>query len=124
MRINENIAQAKAILKRNNLPETDEDYLKIREIVGNSFGYIGILTRLRYVDDVTDMNEIQSIFDVLRNSKIDIAKLNKMSYDQILDVFYDELSSSDKNTEDYKLIFKDKTYSFFRVFTYKKQPLL
>lgn len=119
MKINENIAQAKSVLKRNNLTETDEDHLKIREIVGTSHGYIGILTRLRYVDVVTDMNEIQSIFELLKNSKIDIAKLNKMSYSEILDIFYDTIIGDSSNEADIKLILKDDCYSYYRVYTYK-----
>lgn len=122
MKINENIALAKSILKKNGIESDSEeykDYLKIREIVGTEYAYIGILTRLRFVDSVTDMEELKSIYEVLKNSKLDLGKLNKMSYEQILDTFYDDLTSSvNKNKEDYELIYKDDTYSFFRVYTY------
>lgn len=117
IKYNENIALAKAILRRNNIDEKDVDYLKIREIVGTDYSYVGILTRLRFIDNVTDFDELKSIYDVLKNSKIDLGKINKMSYDQILDTFYDELSTS--NNEDYELVFKDKYYSYFKVYTYK-----
>ena len=89
--INENIAYAKSILNRLSiLPTSDEykDYLKIREICGTNHGYVGILVKLRFIDKVVDMEEIQSIFDVLKNSKIDFAKLNRLTYDQILDTFF------------------------------------
>lgn len=62
-----------------NSPEWN-DYLKIREICGDSYGYVGILTRIRFEDGVKDMDEIRSIFDILKGSKIDLSKLNKMSY--------------------------------------------
>lgn len=117
IKLNENIALAKSILRKNEIPEDNEDYLKIREIVGTAFSYVGILTRLRFVDNVTDMEELKSIFEVLRDSKLDLGKLNKMSYEQILDTFYDQMTSSSK--EDYELIYKDTSYSFFRVYTYK-----
>jgi len=117
IKLNENIALAKSILRKNGIAEDDEDYLKIREIVGTAFSYVGILTRLRFVDNVTDMEELKSIFEVLRDSKFDLGKLNKMSYDQILDTFYDQMTSPSK--EDYELIYKDNSYSFFRVYTYK-----
>jgi len=117
IKLNENIALAKSILRKNGIAEDDEDYLKIREIVGTAFSYVGILTRLRFVDNVTDMEELKSIFEVLRDSKLDLGKLNKMSYDQILDTFYDQMTSPSK--EDYELIYKDNSYSFFRVYTYK-----
>lgn len=117
IKLNENIALAKSILRKNSIAEDNEDYLKIREIVGTAFSYVGILTRLRFVDNVTDIEELKSIFEVLRDSKLDLGKLNKMSYEQILDTFYDQMTSPSK--EDYELIYKDSTYSFFRVYTYK-----
>ena len=117
IKLNENIALAKSILRKNGIAEDNEDYLKIREMVGTAFSYVGILTRLRFVDNVTDMEELKSIFEVLKNSKLDLGKLNKMSYEQILDTFYDQMTSPSK--EDYELIYKDNSYSFFRVYTYK-----
>lgn len=123
MRLNENIALAKSILRKNNIEvDSDEynDYLTIREFIGSDYSYIGILTRLRFVDKVTDLEELKSIYDVLKGSKLDIGKLNKMSYEQILDTFYDDLTSSvNRNKNDYELIYKDDTYSFFRVYSYK-----
>lgn len=121
MKLNENIAYAKSILNKNGITkDSDEyqDYLKIREICGRYNGYVGILTKLRFLDDVDDMDEIQSIFDVLRNSKIDINKLNKLSYNDILDMFYEDLTSKvDKS--DIELYYKDDQYSYYRVYTYK-----
>jgi hypothetical protein len=123
MKINENIALAKSILRKNNIEiDSDEykDYLKIRDIVDKEYSYIGILTRLRFVDGVSDIEELKSIYQVLKNSKLDLGKLNRMSYEDILDTFYDELTNSvNKNKDDYELIYKDDTYSFFRVYTYK-----
>jgi hypothetical protein len=43
-----------------------KDYLKIRDIVGKEYAYIGILTRLRFVDNVVDIEELKSIYDVLK----------------------------------------------------------
>jgi hypothetical protein len=121
MRINENVALAKAILNKQGIttdsPEYS-DYLKIREICGTGHGYVGILTRLRFQDGITDMDEIQSIFDILKNSKIDVGKLNKMTYDDILNTFYDEFKTSEKN-EDYEVVFKDSEYTYYQVHTYK-----
>lgn len=119
--INENIAYAKSILnKLSILPTSDEykDYLKIREICGTNHGYVGILVKLRFIDKVVDMEEIQSIFDVLKNSKIDFAKLNRLTYDQILDTFFNELNTKTES-DDIELIHRDKQYSYYLVKTYK-----
>lgn len=122
MKINENIAFAKAILNRKNIsPDSEEwkDYLNIRKIVGNNHGYVGILTKLRFIDNITDMDEIESIFNILKNSKIDISKLMKMSYDDILHTFYDELSNDKFKNKDLELVLIDKEYSYYRVYTYE-----
>lgn len=121
MKINENIAYSRSILNKLGITkDTDEykDYLKIREICRNSNGYVGILTRLRFIDKIDDMDEIESIFDVLKNSNIDVNKLNKLSYDEILEMFYDEIIL-DKNKDDYELFYKDDEYSYYKVYTYK-----
>jgi len=120
--INENIAYAKSILNKNGI-NTDspeyQDYLKIREICGNSNGYVGILTRIRFVDQIEDMDEISSIFDILKNSKINVNKLTRMSYAKILDLFYNELGEDKDKDKDVELVYKDSQYSYFKVHTYK-----
>lgn len=121
MKINENIAYAKSILNKNGISNDSEeykDYLKIREICGPNNGYVGILTKIRFVDKVSDMDEIESIFNVLKSSKIDINKLNKLTYEDILEMFYEELTDKvDKS--DIELYYKDDQYSYYRVYTYK-----
>lgn len=120
MKINENIALAKSILNKQGIttdsPEYS-DYLKIREICGIGHGYVGILTRIRFQDGITDMDEISSIYDILKNSKIDVGKLNKMTYDDILNTFYDEFQTTEKN-KDYEIVYKDSEYTYYRVYTY------
>lgn len=120
-KINENIAYAKSILNKVKItPDSTEyqDYLKIREICGTDNGYVGILTKLRFIDNVTDIEELKSIFEILKKSKFDFAKLNKLTYQQILDSFFTELSGEIKN-KDIELIYKDKTYSYYQVYTYE-----
>lgn len=119
MKLNENIALSKSILNKVGIttqsPEY-KDYLKIREICSVNHGYVGILTKIRFQDGVTDMDEIKSIFDILKDSKIDVGKLNKMSYDDILNLFYDEFKTTDA---DYEIVFKDSEYTYYKINTYK-----
>ena len=117
--INENIALAKSILNRANIKQdSDEykDYLKIREICGANVGYVGILTRIRFIDNVTDIDELTSIFNAFKESKMDIAKINKLSYDEILDIFYDKIFNN-KNV-DYEVVYSDSEYTYYKVYTY------
>jgi hypothetical protein len=122
MKINENVALGKSILNKVGITSDSEeykDYLKIREICGTNTGYVGVLTRLRFIDNVDDMDEIQSIFDILKNSKMDVNKLNRLTYNQILEIFYDELDSDKEEEKDIELIYKDNNYSYYRVYTYE-----
>ena len=117
---NENIALGKAILNKQKIvkgsPEYD-DYLKIRELVGNSNGYVGILTKLRFIEMIEDMDEIESIYNVLKNSKLDVNKLHKLSYNEILDKFYMDLA--DAKNPDFELVHRDASYSYYIAHTYK-----
>jgi hypothetical protein len=117
MKINENIAQAKSILNKLGISQHDKDYLKIREICKDSLGYVGILTRLRFIDNVSDMDELSSIFDVLKSSRMDIGKLSKMSYEDILNEFWNTLHENDGSG--YELILDDGYYSYYEVSTYE-----
>lgn len=121
--INENIAFARSILNKNGVTRDSkewDDYLKIRSLVGANNGYVGILTKLRFTDGVEDMDEIESIFNLLKDSKkIDVNKLNKLSYDDILELFYDDLVDSDESKKDYELIYQDQSYLYYRVYTYE-----
>lgn len=120
--LNENVAYAKSILAKRGISQGSpewEDYLKIRQICGNDNGYVGILTKIRFIDEVTDFDELKSIFDILKNSKIDTTKMNKMSYSDILNVFYDELSGDKTKNKDYELIYKDSNYYYYKVYTYE-----
>jgi hypothetical protein len=116
MKFNENISYSKAILNKLGISPDNTDYTKIREICGKNVGYIGILTKIRFVDEISDMDEIESIFHILKDSKIDINKLNRMSYDQILDIFYDDIKN--KDNKDYEMVFKDSSYTYYKINTY------
>lgn len=116
-KLNENIAYAKSILNKLGILNDSElynDYLKIREICGVNTGYVGILTKIRFIDNIEDMEEIKSIFDILKNSKIDINKLNKLNYNDILNIFYNEF-----NNKDYELYYQDDEYIYYLVHTYE-----
>lgn len=60
---------------------------------------------------ISDMDEIESIFNILKGSKIDINKLNKLDYSDILEMFYDEFSNKVDNT-DIELYHKDSQYRY------------
>jgi len=66
--IKENVALSKAILNKQGITtESPEytDYLKIRDICGNNHGYVGILTRIRFQDGVTDKLLIQILKNIV-----------------------------------------------------------
>jgi hypothetical protein len=121
MKVYENIALSRAILSRRGISQDSteyEDYLKIREMCQKTPGYVGILTRLRFEDGVSDMQELEHILQTLVVEKIDLAQISKMSYEQILSLLLDRVEKS-SDTKDLELIFKDNEYSYYRVYTYE-----
>ena len=121
MKVNENIALAKAILNRRGIIQDSSefgDYLKIREMCEKNQGYVGILTRLRFEDGVSDMQELEHILDTLKETKIDLGQISKMSYEQILSLVLDKVEQK-SDTKDLEFIFKDDKFSYYRVYTYE-----
>jgi len=117
----ENVALAKAIMARRSITQDSPewaDYLKIREMCARTPGWVGLITRLRFVDGVEDLDELESVLEVLVSSGIDSGSLMKLTYDQILDRFHEKLVP--KGTElGYEVVVKDKLYTIYRVHTYE-----
>jgi hypothetical protein len=63
--LNENLAQAKAILRKNGLTVDDENYKEIIKKT-NKDGYTGLLTKLILVEG-EDMQEVFDLYDDLKN---------------------------------------------------------
>lgn len=122
-KLNENLAQARAILTRNGITQenTQEwaDYQEIRKICATATGYVGLLTRLRFEEGVTDMLELAAILDVLQQNKMDLGKVSRLSYDQILDLFYDELKPDTEKELGYTKLLQDDYFTYYKVSTYK-----
>lgn len=112
-KIFENIAQAKSILRKNGGTIEDDMFLTIVDATKKD-GWTGLLTRLVYVDEI-DVDEVIGIYPDLKKSKLDLGKLSKMDYDQIIDELYSVESESESDiqfvarTEEY-LIFHVKNY--------------
>lgn len=111
-RVFENIAQARLILRRNNISIDNDDFKKIIAKT-NRDGYTGLLTRLVFEDGV-DVNEIIGIYDDLKGSGLNLAEISKLSYDQILDKIY-----PDKRSANYELVFQYKNYNCYLIKNYQ-----
>jgi hypothetical protein len=64
----ENILQAKKILKGLNISETDPNYLKIKKLVNNKFGYLGKFVDMFYNDGVP-FEKLSELYDTLENTE-------------------------------------------------------
>jgi len=117
----ENVALAKAIMARRGITQDSPewaDYLRIREMCARNPGWVGLITKIRFVDGVEDLEELESVLDVLVSSGMDSGSLMKLTYDQILDRFHDRLVP--KGTDlGYEVVVKDKMYTIYRVHTYE-----
>ena len=92
-KIYENLAQAKSILRKFNGSIEDDEFLQIADAT-NKDGWTGLLTRLVYKDSI-DLDEVLGFYPDLKKSKLDLGKLNKMSYDDIVDSLYKDVSQDD-----------------------------
>ena len=93
----ENIAQSKAILRKLGLTIEDDIYQKIIDTT-NKDGYTGFITKLVFKDDV-DLDEALDLYTSLKELGIDLAKVSKKSYDEILDIVYSDEEDTDESTE-------------------------
>ena len=85
----ENVQKAKKILRDNKLPENDERYLKLKEILKDNLGYLGEFTRW-LIEDRESLDLLQDVYFRLRSFN---------NFDRTLDSFgkledlYDYLQS-------------------------------
>lgn len=112
-KIFENVAQAKSILRKNGGSIEDEQFLKLADVTKKN-GWLGLLTRFVYKDGI-DVDEVISLYDDLKSSKLDLGKLSKMSYDDIIDLLYQE--SNDNS--DIEFVARYQDYLIFHVKNYE-----
>lgn len=117
MKIYENVNLAKSILRKKGLDTTDENYLKLIEIVGSKKGWLGFITKLFFIEEV-DLLEIEHIFGLLVKHSADLGKISKMNYTQLSDFLYD-LENEKTGDHDFKYLFSDGYYMYFEVYTYE-----
>ena len=111
----ENLNLARSILRKKGVLQEDPDFAKIREIAKDKMGYLGLLTKLHYVDNVP-LDELSDILNLLSETSTDVSKVINLGYNELSDLLYDKRVSSKDNG--YKFQFTDGVYDYFRVFTY------
>lgn len=75
-KIFENVQQAKSVLRKNNIPETDSNYKKIKKILSGSEGYIGWFTKMFFLDSVS-IRELSALFNRIKTERQLISSLPK-----------------------------------------------
>lgn len=110
-KIYENVAQARAILRRNKVSDSDINFKKILDTT-NRDGYTGILTKWVFEDGI-DLDEVLGLYTDIKSSNLNIADINKLSYEDVLEKIYPE---KEKN---YEFIFQYKNYNFYLVKNYQ-----
>jgi len=112
----ENLNYARSVLRKKGLYDKDEDFIKIREMSKDKSGYLGLLTKLHFVDNVP-LDELQSIYNSLVELNINAGEALKLDYIQLSDYLMDKTSVQADNG--YKFQFTDGVYDYFRVMTYE-----
>ena len=66
----ENLQKARKILSDNQIPETDSNFVKLKQMLYQNTGYIGQFTKWLIIDK-TDFNQLEEIFKELEKINID-----------------------------------------------------
>jgi hypothetical protein len=72
-KIFENVQYSKKILKKLDIPESDSDYIKLKNMLGNNLGYLGKFTEWLYVEE-DPLYLIKSVYDKLTSSNVRLDK--------------------------------------------------
>ena len=94
----ENVQQAKSILSKLGIPETDKTYKEIRELLKHHVGYVGWFTKMHFEEGLTfnDLKEIYENFIVGMPEVISALPKPLISYDNI-EKLYDDLFVTKNN---------------------------
>ena len=89
----ENLDKAKKLLTELNIPQTDQRFLKLRDLLKNNLGYMGAFTKW-YLKDHEEWSIIEDTFDYLKR----INKIDRPieSFDKI-EMLYDYLQDYEGN---------------------------
>lgn len=106
--INENLEQARKILKDNNIDEENSIFKNIRKMLSNNLGYIGLFTKFAIVDKV-DENTLEDLYKKLIELKPILNKLPKQPTQYIKDEkgfeeLYDDLQKIEEQQTIKKII--------------------
>jgi hypothetical protein len=75
-KLNENLSTARKILKDMSIPETDETFIKLKNDLKNNTGYLGWLTKMIYINKVSE-SDINQVIELIKNDKYVIDNLPK-----------------------------------------------
>lgn len=93
MKLNENIQQAKKILKDINKDTSNKDFLKIKRLTYSTPGYLGFFTK-HYFKKGASLDNIEYVLNLLKNNKELLKKLDKQVVEyEDLEKLDDDLSS-------------------------------
>jgi hypothetical protein len=110
-----NINLTKSILRKNKIEDTNEDYLKILELTEKSPGWTGYLVKLRFELKI-DISEVEDIYKLLSENKVDLGKVFKMDYFELSNYLYD--LNNQVLEKNYEFLFSDSNYIYFKINTY------
>lgn len=65
--VNENVAQAKALLKKIKISESDPDFIKIKDMLKGHDGYVYWFTKLRFEDN-QPVDELKNIWNIINDN--------------------------------------------------------
>ena len=112
----ENLNYAKSVLRKKGLDDKNPEFLQIRELCKDKQGYLGVITKLHFNDNI-QLEELSDILKTLSRLNINVQDILNMDYIQLSDYLLDKESVNADNG--YKFQFSDGVYDYYRVMTYE-----
>jgi len=100
--IRENVNQAKSVLRKNNIPETDRRYVELKEMLEkrNKLGYIGVFTK--WMAAGSPIQELKELFELIQTTNV--KKIPPIDTFQTAEQMYDTIRSLETTTKADNLI--------------------
>jgi len=101
--LNENLDQARAILKRENIPETNPAFQELKNILekDNKLGFIGIFTKWMFKDKNSSFEEIKNLYNLIKSITIKLPSAHQFNSAEEM---YDNIRSLEINAKVASLI--------------------
>ena len=94
--INENLAKARAVLRQVDKPQTNPDFVKLRNLLSNNLGYIGKFTEWMFLNKVS-YDQLESLYNRIKDVRLAKPIDQFSTPEEVIDSLIRKTTQSDLN---------------------------